>query len=277
MSNTSTPPETAVTSLPVLASVKDSYRLVFTNLWAVPAAVLLPALLYLVWYLFATYSGVAAIGSGEVHIVTLLLMLPALFIQILATTLLYVAWHRFTLLGPVAGRPKYLYGLARRHWRYLGNILLVFMIIFFTIFVLAITLRFLLPQVAVVLLVVTAYFALLIKFSFVFPAIAVDENYGIRNAWKQSNGQELRLAAGFFLCLLPALLLWFLLNWDLIMQILANQQPQVAPRSFLLSAFVTGFTILNGLVVMSFLSIAFATCTGWVPAAPDSRELEPLE
>ncbi|TQV76202.1 hypothetical protein [Denitrobaculum tricleocarpae] len=275
MTHSSTPPEEAVTSLPIIASVKESYRLLFSNLWAVPAAVFLPVLIYFLWYLLLHTTGILAVfaGSGRSNpLAGFFLLFLAFAVQAFAMSLLYVAWHRLTLLGPEHGRPRFLYAIRRRHWRFFANALLVLTIVIIAVFLTVLLLTTIMPPAVMAFLVSIVYIALLVKFAFVFPAIAVDENYGLLNAWKQSRGQELRLVAGFVLCFLPAFALYFLVNWDAVVQLATSGQAQITPRPFWLEAFVTVFSLLNGLAVVSYLSIAFKTCSGWVPATPPVPE-----
>ena len=287
MSASQTPPEQAVQSLAVIPSVTAAYGHLFSNLRAVPAAIFLPVVIYLFWYAFVSFSGAGGLmpgpeqAAGQTPQVPaarfMLLLLVAFLVNFFATSLLYVAWHRLVLLGPVDGRPKFLYPIARRHLRYFGTLLLVMTIIFFAVLLLGVITRVILPPAGTMFFVVVAYFALAVKFSFVFPTISVDEAYGLGNAWKQSNGQELRLFAGFFLCFLPALVLSLMVNWSALNQLFTTGQIQVTPTSFWLDAFVTLFGVLNGLAVISYLSIAFKTCTGWVPAVPDRQVVQPWD
>lgn len=287
MTASHTPPEKAVQTLAVIPSVTAAYSHLFSNLRAVPAAVCMPVLIYLLWYAFVSFSGAGGLISSPDQAAgqsaqmpggrILLLLLVAFLVQVFATSLLYVAWLRFVLLGPSDGVPRFLYPVERRHFRFFGTALLVIAIVFFTVLLTGIIVSHLLPQSVAMAIIVIAYFLLFVKFSFVFPAIAVDEVYGLRNAWKQSNGQELRLIAGFFLCILPALLLSLMVNWDAIGQLLSNEPLQVSAKPFWVDAFVTIFGVLNGLALISYLSIAFKTCSGWVPEVPESREVGPWD
>ncbi len=283
MTASHTPPEKAVQTLAVIPSVIAAYSHLFANLRAVPAAICLPALIYLLWYGFVSFSGAGGQvpASGQAAQVPgasfLLLLLVAFLVQIFATGLLYVAWIRLTLLGPAAAWPRFFYSLERRHFRFFGTVLLVFSIVFCTVLLIGLIVGHLLslPQSVAMAIVAVSYFLLLVKFSFVFPAIAVDESYSLRNAWKQSTGQEHRLLAGFILCILPALLLSFMVNGEALMQVFANEPVTMTPTPFWVTAFVTLFGILNGLAFISYLSIAFQTCSGWVPELPESREVGP--
>lgn len=278
MSASQTPPEKAVQTLAIVPSVTAAYSHLFSNLRAVPAAICMPVLIYVLWYVFVSFSGaggVVATPDQAPGARFLLLLVVAFLVQVFATSLLYVGWLRLALLGPADGWPRFLYPIQRRHFRFFGTALLVVAIVFFAVLLIGLIASLLLPQSVAMVIIAIAYFMLFVKFSFVFPAIAVDEAYGLRNAWQQSNGQEFRLFAGFFLCLLPTLLLSVLVNWDAFSQLMNNQQVQVSPTPFWVDAFVTLFGVLNGLAVISYLSIAFRTCTGWVPELPESREVGP--
>lgn len=274
MSSSSSPPEKAVIGLPVIASVKQAYQLVFFNLWAIPAAVFLPIAIYLTWYLLVQYTSVGNHVGGvgqQISAAQVLLAFLILFMQMFAATLLYVAWHRLVLLGPVAGRARFLYPIKRRHVRFFSYFLLVTFLILIAVVVLVLIAGRFLPPWGAALLIPGVYMTLMLKFYFVFPAVSVDEEYGLRNAWRQSHGWELRLIAGFLLSILPSLILALAVNWDTYVQLLTTGQAAIMPKPFLIDALVAVFSIVNTLVAVSFLSIAFKTCTGWYPEEP--REL----
>ncbi len=283
MSASQTPPEKAVQTLAVIPSVITAYGHLFSNLRAVPAAICMPVLIYLLWYAIVRFvdSGAPIASPDQATQMpgakVWLLLVIGFLVQVFTTSLLYVVWLRLALLGPAGGWPRFFYPVDRRHVRFFGTALLVVAIVFSSVLLIGFVAGLLLPQSIAMAIVVIAYLVLLVKFSFIFPAIAVDETYGLRNAWQQSTGQEHRLVAGFFLCLLPALLLSLMVNWDVFSQLMADQPVQASPAPFWVDAFLTLFGILNGLAVISYLSIAFKTCTGWVPEAPESRALGPWE
>lgn len=274
MSSSSIPPETPVATLPVIASVRQAYQLVFLNLWAIPAAVFLPVVFYLTWYLLIKYTSIGSHAGGvgqQISAAQVLLAFIVLFMQMFAASLLYVAWHRLVLLGPVAGRPRFLYPIRRRHIRFFGYFLLVTFLITLAIALLMLALGSFLPSWGVALVIPGTYMMLMLKFYFVFPAISVDEEYGLKNAWRQSHGWEPRLIAGFLLCILPSLLLALALNWGTYAQLFTTGQAEMTPNPVLIDVLVAVFSILNTLVAVSFLSLAFKTCTGWYPAEPQEQ------
>ncbi len=274
MSSPSSPPVSSVPALPLIASVRRSYQLVFANLWAVPAAVFLPVTLYLIWYLLLKYTsfGSQFVGVGQrISAAQVLLSFFILFVQMFAATLLYVAWHRLVLLGPVVGRPRFLYPIRRRHIRFFSYFLLVTLLAGITLGLLMLILGRALPSWATALFLPGAYITLMLKFYFVFPAISVDEDYGLRNAWRQSFGWEPRLITGFLLCILPSLLLALAVNWETYTQLFTTGRAVISPNPFVVEALVSIFSILNTLVAVTFLSFAFRTCTGWYPAEPPGQ------
>jgi hypothetical protein len=297
MNTTASPPEKAVQNLAVIASVVEAYRLVFSNLRVVPATICMPALIYAVWYLVQKFSGMSEFVVGVENSPEELSQLPvtqifaigiiSFVVQAFATSLLYVAWHRFVLLGPVEGQPKFIYAPERRHLRFLGNTLLVVLIVFAGVVILSVPMFLFLAvlgtlfqtssgivSVVAGLLIMVIYVGLLTRFSFVFPAISVDEKYGLRNAWKQSRGQEIRLIAGFFLSFLPSLVISLIINWRIFGQLLTGEEVQIVGASVWFSVAMYAIGVLNGLVVISFLSIAFKTCTGWVAEIPVDRGIQ---
>ncbi len=274
MSSPSSPPGNSVPALPLIASVRQAYQLVFAYLWAVPAAVFLPVAIYLTWYLLLKYTSFGSLFAGvgrQISFAQILLSFLILFMQMFAATLLYVAWHRLVLLGPVVGRPRFLYPIERRHIRFFGYFLLVTLLVGIALGLLMLVLGRALPVWATALVLPGAYMTLMLKFYFVFPAISVDEDYGLRNAWRQSFGWEPRLLAGFILCILPSLLLALAVNWDTYTQLLTTGRATISPNPFLLEALVSIFSILNTLVAVTFLSFAFKSCTGWYPAEPPEQ------
>ncbi|WP_282604443.1 hypothetical protein [Pelagibius sp. Alg239-R121] len=298
MNTSSTPPENAVQSLAVIPSVTNAYRLVFLNLRLVPAAICLPALIYLVWYMVLESTGWGALLNSVNSVPPEQLPVGQIFkvamlssvVQFAALTLLYVAWHRLVLFGPIDGRPRFVYPIARRHMMYFAYMVLVTIIIAISLGVLSFIITLVVTFLVVVsggagavgvLLVVPILFligmALLAKLSFVFPAVAVDENYGLMNAWKQSKGQVTRLVTGFILCFLPALIISVGLNWELFSAAFSGGAVQSRMTWSWIDVVTTVIGILNGLAVISYLSIAFQTCTGWVPEAPASQEVQPWE
>jgi hypothetical protein len=156
----------------------------------------------------------------------------------------------------------------------------------------------------VLLLVFIGMIYVLARLGFIFPAVAVEERYSLRLAWQHTAGQGQRMMAALFAAgfpiaiaqlLLTALLLESLFGVSLSELVPALPEPGAAPpgagqpdpalpdaagatqaeapsvAAILVFDLVAAVgNLLSFAVLFSLLSIAFRTCTGWVPAAPDN-------
>ena len=280
MSDT-TPPREALRKLPVVATAKEAYARVFDDPRLLARAALMPFCLSLALIaLSATLPVVSALG----YLVGILGLLPYTFFG--------VAWHRLTLLGPVAGAPPVMPAWAPRHWRFLGYLLATMLIgSAATAVVLSIGLMAIqpgpgsLPAVAGPMLlvgfVIVAY--VMIRLSFVFPAVSVDESYRLRHAWTHTKGQGLRLLGATVIAAVPMVALVWGVSEILGAVLFAEPAPEqdglpavVRMESFIdenLGALLLIQTVTAAInyvlmaLMVSVISIAFRTCTGWVPAA----------
>lgn len=279
MSDT-TPPREALRKLPVMATAKEAYARVFDNPRLLARASLMPFCLSLALIVLGfTLPMASALG----FLVGILGLLPYTFFG--------VAWHRLTLLGPVTGAPPLMPAWTQRHWRFLGY-LLVTMLIGSGATAMVFSLGFMaiqpdpgaLPAVAGLMLlagfVIVAY--VIIRLSFVFPAVSVDESYRLRHAWTHTKGQGLRLLGATVIAAVPMVaLVW---GADKIMGALLFAEPAAdrngLPPMAQMEAFVeanlgallliqtvtTAIHYVLMALMVSVVSIAFRTCTGWVPA-----------
>ncbi len=287
MSQSSSPPPTAVQRVPVGRTMRAAYAAVFGSLGLLLKAAALPFLLSL------AIIGLSLTAAAN--------PLPS-FILVLAGfvpyTLFGVAWHRLTLLGPTEGAPVAFPSWRRRHWRFLGYVAIMTGVIYslsapFAIAVAKFSgngtqgLALILLLLVVAVIVALPY--LTMRVSFVFPAAAVDEEYTLRNAWAHTHGQGFRLLATLIATALPMLaVIWFvntLLGALLLPDIVANTQdvgmsPQnalrqaVADHAVAFSLAQLALAALNYIVMalmVSAVSIAFRQCTGWVPAPPPTQ------
>ncbi len=277
-----TPPPAAIGKLPVLPTVAEAYGRVLTQLALVCRAAAVPFALSLV----IVGLGFAVHGSPILAgLLTIAGFVPY--------TIFGVAWHRLTLLGPLVGAPPLVPTWGRRHWRFLGYLVLV-VVIGYGVGLVAVSLTLgvgaaaaapnpLLALLPAALVIVLAY--LMMRLSFVFPAVAVDEAYRLGHAWAHTKGQGLRLLAAVILASLPILaLLW---SVGLVFGALLVAEPGTGPgqeglspeaqmRAFVeanLAALFLSQLVMAALnyvlmaLVVSVISNAFRTCTGWVPAA----------
>ena len=129
---------------------------------------------------------------------------------------------------------------------------------------------------------------LLLRFSFVFPAIAIDKHVTPRMSWAWTRGCSFRLLAGFVLAFVPLHIVEVVLI-DTVFLLTTGQS------AFLSSDLESGFGFLAGIrvwgllvgiimtslvysilgylwiaVVASLVCQAFRTCTGWIPASSNA-------
>ncbi len=279
MSDT-TPPQEALRKLPVVATAKEAYARVFGNLHLLLRAALMPFCLSLALILLGfTVPVVSALSVGIA------------FLGLVPYTIFGVAWHRLTLLGPVAGAPPRLPIWASRHWRFLGYLIATMLIgsaasaVVFSLGLMAIRQETgSLPAVAglmpIVGFAIVAY--IMIRLSFVFPAVSVDESYRLRQAWIHTKGQGLRLLGATVIAAAPiAALVWGggeILGALLFAGPAPGQDGLPAPAQMeafvktnlgallLIQATTAAINYVLMALMVSVISIAFRTCTGWVPA-----------
>jgi len=281
----STPPPSAVRSLPVLATVGEAYGRVFLHLGLVAKAGALP---------FALSVLLTGLGLSAMHspLAGVLVALASL----VPYTLFGVSWHRATLLGATAAPVPLLPGWKQRHWRFLGYLAAVILIVYGLILVLSLAGGMLLSigraetgpgpaaQIALMAAVAVIIFYVLLRLSFVFPAVAVDEAYGLRHSWTHTRGQGLRLLGAMILTVVPLVLL----GWAKAVavdgallggleietgdamptpeEVAAWVRDNVAP--LMVSQLINAAIGYVGMALtLSVASIAFRICTGWVPPA----------
>jgi MFS family permease len=216
-----------------------------------------------------------------------------------------VAWSRVTLLGMAAARPPLAPAWAPRHWRFFGYLaavgavafgLVVPPLIFGAIQAYmaatqtpsdAVMVALLIAEIVVVVGIL--YF--LARLSFVFPAAAVDEAYGLRHAWAHTRDQGLRLLATLAFSVVPMLaLLWAvavafgvfsLPEFDpsrvhdapSAEQAIAQYLADNAGHLIFAQVVMTVMSYLLMGLALSAMALAFRACTGWVPAvAPPPAE-----
>ncbi len=278
-----TPPTAAIRKLPVLRTFSEAYGRVLGNLDLVVRAALFP---FVVSLLLVTVSFIAPQSGLLTGLVIMIGFVPY--------TIFGVAWHRVTLLGPTAGAPPLVPAWRQRHWRFLGYLAAVTLIGYgVTVMVFSIALTVvqpggaLMPRALSVVLVTGALILayVMMRLSFVFPAVAVDEAYRLKHSWIHTKGQGLRLLGALLLTAIPMLALVWVVS-ALFGAILFTEtgapagQGSAAPEAQMevvmaessVAVFVSRMVmaalvyVLMALVV-SVISIAFRTCTGWVPAA----------
>ena len=264
------PPQQAVRRMPIGKTAAAAYRAVFGHLPALARAAFVPYLISLaLWAL----GQPAARTTFLPHLLNLIEVVPA--------TLFAVAWHRQILLGSVAGAPALRPSWETRHWLFLAYSLAVTASVYVVLALIqpavsnaiGLFLGFLhadkgaamaLSGLVKFLVLFPLMFYFWIRFSFVFPAVAVDERYGLRHAWRHTKGHVLRLITTFVLAALPLVLLSMLVE-----AVDAGLMGKIPRAGGLWAVWTALYYLMIGLTV-SVLSIAFRACTGWVP-----KQMEP--
>ncbi len=282
MSDTA-PPREALRKLPVIKTVREAYVRVFRNPRLLARASLMP---------FSLSMALIALGFS-VPVTSSLGFLSAI-LGLLPYTFFGVAWHRLTLLGPVAGAPPLLPAWRQRHWRFLGYLLAV-MLIGYGAIAMVFSLAFAVVQpemeamsagLGLMIFAGTAILAVVMaRLSFVFPAVSVDESYRLRHAWTHTKGQGLRLIGATLLASAPMVALIWAVSGILGALLLADPTavpgqdglpPEARAQAFvdanlgalmLTQAVGAAINYVLMALMVSVISIAFRTCTGWVPAA----------
>ncbi len=296
---TSTVPPGPVATLPIWSSVAAVFRTVLIeNLGYFPRAVLAPMLLSLLLLLLQVRFGTPLATEGEPPATASL----ADFLLSLAGTVPYVvfavAWHRLVLLGPSQGLPAYQPSWRKRHFHFLGYLLLLGLFAGLFLLFLGLALSFLLPGLSPEatpsagqeLLGLTALIAVLLlvgwftlRLSFVLPARALDEAYKLSDSWRQTRGQGLRLLVVLLVVQLviaiPSVIIVVLIGtstgvMSVISQMGSGRELEAGILLVgILPVLILGFlaSYLATALGVTVLSQAFKTCSGWQPptATPD--------
>jgi len=283
-----TPPAAAVSRLPVLAIARHANAMALgqPGVWARAATV--PFLLSM------TIAGLT-VATPAFPLFSL-----ALAVAGLAPYAIFgVAWCRFVLLGPEAGRPPLFPYWSRAHWRYFGYLAALACIAFGLVIPPLLVVRFqaviaagdadsattmltfVLGELAAILGV--AYLA--VRLSFVFPAAAANETYTWRHSWAHTRGQGFRLLAAVVLSMAPVIaVLWGVSSVFGIFsfpeidpamvregtsseQVISDYLAANAGRLAVAQVAMTAMSYLVLGVAMSAIALAFRICTGWVPPA----------
>ncbi len=286
MTQSSSPPASAIQRVPVGQTMRAAYAAVFSSLRLLLQAAALPFVLSLVVLALAFMA-------GENVFLSFVLMV----VGFVPYTLFGVAWHRLTLLGPTQGAPVTFPSWKPRHWRFLGYVMAVtglFYLLVLPFMALGLgdpgaegaatvgTKILLLASAGLAAAVALPY--VLLRFSFVFPAVAVDEEYTLANSWAHTRGQGFRLLATLFVTALPMLAaIWAvssLLGVLLLPEIASSAQDSgMSPRDALHQALrdnavafglaqlvLAALNYILAALMVSAVSISFRFCTGWVPA-----------
>jgi hypothetical protein len=263
------PPPAPLDDLPIGPSVSEAYRSVFGHFGNLLRATLVPFLLSVAILLMGRAAGESPV---LVFVLGLLTLGPY--------TIFAVAWHRAVLL---ATPPPVVPVWGRRHWRFLGYLLIITAISYGTTYLYEPVLISMLsaPEgtgappldataVLTALLSLVLVMYLFLRISFVFPAVAVDEHYGLALAWRHSKGQGLRLMGAMFTTMILAYL-GMIIVFQVLLTPFRGSSRGSDDAAFLMVFVETLNLALNYILLalsLSLISIAFRTCTGWIPDLP---------
>ncbi len=258
------PPQDALRKLPVFQTVAEANAMVFGSLPSLAKAAALP---------FVMSLGISFMAQGTPFSPAWSLMLGLL--GLIPDTYFGVAWHRYVLLGAKRAAPTTLPPIAPRHWRFLGYAVVMLMITGLPGLGLRSAVQPLyevqgqpapelvtevfgnmLPFLALLIFA----FVLMLRLYFVFPAVAVDERYGLADSWRHTRGQALRLLLGQLILVIPVAIVIYMAAGALTGG--TPGEPSLAALIVTMMLFYVGMGL-----VFAFISIAFRECTGWIPAA----------
>ncbi len=279
----SAPPSQPVRELPIAETISEAYRTVFENFgaWfkimlgpaalAVPIAVLSKALLAPEEAKFAGQN----MSDPEVFAALIQSAWPELLLSYLLSLIYYVlfavAWHRYLLLQESPASALAAFKPSARHLRFYfytiyliliaSGLLAVLLFIGGSILGLlgdgAGALRLLFSLLALVFL-----FYAVARLQFAFAAVAVDEQYGFLDSWRNTRGQGWRFLTVLACCTLPPM--FFNLFMFALLSAAQGNSLLALISSFILAA--VGLLCIS--VLISAISVAFRTCTGWVRPQP---------
>lgn len=200
--------------LPVLNIVVASYAFVLLNAREVLRVVWLPFVAMAVLDLvFAARSPAPHVDNGGMPALDISFLF-ALAAQLFVTVTVLVAWHRRVLLGADGLPSGFPLLIGAREGRFFGRLMgiAVVLLIFhvfaatgFAAFVLQGSAAMRVLGIAGLVGVVLAEIYLASRLLLVLPATALDNRFNFGDAWRISNGNGWRLAAAWFLTLLPVL------------------------------------------------------------------------
>ena len=293
--------------LPVFQVVGETYKSFFRHLLYLPQAALLPILVGapLYWAYWQILKGMMLGAPGGAS--QAILLVPIYFVLIFTFVIFFVAWYRLELLGADREQPPIFPLPRRRHWRFVGYTLLIFLIylaiglVFGVLPMAALApelgpdgaamaqttgLALLLPVWWLVLFCVIIFIVL--RLSFVFPAVSVDEAYSLSDSWRHTKGQTLRLFAALFLVSIPpvtAIMIFSLATSpDFMMSPegpagMAPEQIVAEMEDHFLRSLIGGYVLglLYWAILIGAMVAAFKVLTGWYPEPESAAPTVPSD
>ena len=282
--NQPAPPSQPVRQLPIAETIGAAYRSVLDNFAAWLQIMAGPALLAVAiavierslfeaklaeWVELDPESPEAIVALVQAVLLEIVLgdliaLIPYVFFA--------VAWHRFVLLGE---RSTFGFGALRperRHLKFYLYVILLSIVVFLALGVVAgpvlliskllvgnseVGMALIVASLIALLIVISLYVT--VRLQFVFPALAVEEQYGFGDSWRNTRGQGWRLLFVLACCFLPPLFVGAVLS----ALFFGTASPSVL---FFINQFVIlAIGFLATAVCVSAISIAFRICTGWIP------------
>lgn len=272
--------EATKAKLPVWRTVGDAYATAFNNIESLFALAIVPiALSVVVWI-----GSIAVLGTpfpqGDQQSAYQGWSWLFTVCQIVIGSVFAVAWIRFVLFGRRDSAAPFQFRLGRREGKYLLYILILmvpFVVVQFVgmgvIMALALAtddpwamIGGTIFAVVFVFAIFVAMIVVYVRCLFVFPAIAVDADMGLRAAWGKSRGVAWRLFGIVLFALLPFALFLSLIMW--------SSQTLDAGSSELTFTYILGSAqqvvgYLGAAVTFGVVALAFRRVTGWRPAVAD--------
>ncbi|WP_020590651.1 hypothetical protein [Kiloniella laminariae] len=286
------PPEEAVSDLPVGAVSMAALRIVTGNMGSLVRMALFPLLL-------SSLIIALLIPAANSALLSTLLQIASY----VPHTLFAVAWHRKTLLHLQGDESTSLTAWNRTHWQFLIRTVVLFAFFYLIVLVGSLPVQILFGNIPALLpfgfigLIVAAIYVVA-RLSFILPAAAVGEKYSMNNSWKHTKAQAWRLVGSFLLLVIPSGLVIIMIasillpmlfpdlfagletaaqagtpatGEDMLVQL--SREIGNSPLSFVLfQVIIFALSYLPTAAVISMLSLAFRTCTGWVPETSPTPE-----
>ena len=294
------PGETTVQKLPILGTAGTVYTTAFGLRGHFIKAASIPLFLSIALQQVIGFE----IDEGFLGIAGYLL-------DLIPYTMFAVAWHRLVLLGPESATTTFVPRWESRNWRFLIYLAILELIVVISpilmaefsfggfeladsesedvgeedygLLSLAIDLVFYVSVLLSTLLILTPLIYFWTRFSFVLPATALDQNFGFVRSWRETRLHGLRLTALMLLISTPFYAVLLALYSALPDECSGNLATSGTAGDFGLGCFaIDSFpvTVIENVLyyivivfTVTLLSIAFRTCTGWMPAvSPPSAQ-----
>ena len=282
MNQSAAPPPQPVRELPIAETISEAYKSVFENFGMWLRIMLGPAILSVPIAVFGQMliaderAMLEEQGLEGPELTTAMMsaawpeLLLANVISFVPYVFFAVAWHRFLLLGEKPGSVLAPLFPSLRHVRfYLYTVLLVLAIgvaaaLVGTVGALVVALlsgaagaNALQAPLFLLLLILTLYVTARLQFT--FPALAVDEHYGFGDSWRNTRGQGWRFLLALSCCMLPPMI------FSLVMIRILGGVTELSTLFFVNNFILAAIGLLATAIVISAVSSAFRTCTGWIP------------